>query len=68
VRDALKNQADAEELEIAWNELVEDCDVIGKPSDRLANVLAKFFRARGLHPSDYFKIIRQGSPERRAAR
>jgi hypothetical protein len=63
VRDALKSRADAEELESAWNALVEDCEVIGKPSERLVNLLAKFFDVRGLHPHRYFK-----PPMRRASR
>ena len=67
VRDALKNQPDAVELEAAWERLLEDSTVVKKTGAKLITRLARVFDARGLHPARYFKTIRRGSPNKRTA-
>jgi hypothetical protein len=55
------------ELESAWNRLLEDDSVISNSDARAIRRLAKVFVSRELHPSQYFRIIRHGSPKRRQA-
>ncbi|WP_158788591.1 hypothetical protein [Granulicella sp. L46] len=55
---------DAEML-ASWERLVEDDTVVSNKEAKLIRRLARVFEARGLHPGQYFRIVRRGSPKRR---
>jgi len=64
VRDACNGDS---ELLASWARLLEDDSVIGQSDAKAVRRLARVFEARHLHPGQYFKIIRRGSPKRRRA-
>jgi hypothetical protein len=67
VRRVLENKPDADELVNAWERLQDDSNPIGKREARVIKLLAPIFETRELHPTQYFRRVRLGSPHRRAA-